>query len=122
MIHKLRYKINEKGDIILPKEKPFDGSDVLVRTTTGWVQAYWVPYQEYTTMYNNIDCDKGFYWVCYDDKFELELDEVLEWMEIPYKTFIKERAKKAMKTLENMTVDELKQKMIEFGYTPIDKE
>jgi hypothetical protein len=62
----LDYKVDENGGITLPVEAtPFDGSPVLIQTDIGVVEAWWD---------NN-----GFDWVCYDDMFTCELEDVIGW-------------------------------------------
>ena len=48
---------------------PFDGSNYLIRTDLGIVEAWWD--------------SEAFEWVCHDDMFQRSFDEVHEWAEIP---------------------------------------
>lgn len=70
------------GTIILPSCAPFDGNPVLVRTSIGIVEAWWQAWTSTPTLEDPYDGDGG-YWVGYDDAFQFELDDVLEWMPIP---------------------------------------
>jgi hypothetical protein len=82
MIKKIEYSYDDiTGNILLPDSAPFDGNPVLIKTRTGWIEAWW----DKGYYYYNIDgreCS-GFCWICYDDAFHLELDDVLYWTELP---------------------------------------
>jgi hypothetical protein len=79
----VEYDFAKNGDIELPEGAPFDGKPVLIKTNTGVVEAWWcvgewsvetpVSPREY----------EGWFWVCYDDQFQVELDEAKAWMPIP---------------------------------------
>lgn len=78
---KVSYQVIPEGRICLGLDAPFDGNPVLIRTKIGWVEAWWctgekVDYQEGEEY-------EGFCWVCYDDEFQCELDDAIEWMPIP---------------------------------------
>ncbi len=73
-----------RGTIVLPDCAPFDGKPVLVRTSVGIVEAWWQKWTSTPTLENQEDGD-GWYWVCYDDAFQLDMDDVLEWMPVPGK-------------------------------------
>lgn len=73
---KIRY---DEGSIILDESRqPFNGESVLIQTHTGIVEAFW-----------DRGDDNWQQWICYDDMFRLELDEVIGWMPIP--ELVKER-------------------------------
>ena len=78
---KLKYNTDGKGNITLPSAAPFDGNPVLVKTNTGIVEAWWDKPRRRETQEG--DEYEGFQWVCYDDQFQCELDDVKEWMPIP---------------------------------------
>lgn len=65
----IEYDLADDGSIQLPDGSPFDGTAVLIKTTTGVVEAWWY-------------AEDG-YWVCYDDQFSAELDDAKFWMPIP---------------------------------------
>ena len=79
----IEYEHDDKGTILLPQGAPFDGKPVLIRTTTGVVEAWWdhgswsddtpVATAEFS----------GFCWVCYNDAFQVYLDDAKAWMPIP---------------------------------------
>ncbi len=77
----IEYAYN-RGNIVLPAEAPFDGKPVLVRTNTGVVEAWWQDWNPSPTLEDSNDGD-GWQWVCYDDEFTCDLDDVKEWMPIP---------------------------------------
>lgn len=84
---KLEYEINEKGSIILPPGAPFDGKAVLVKLAAGWCEAWWdegrmVQHQEGAEA-------EGFQWVCLDDQFTAELDDVSWWLPLPEYAYVK---------------------------------
>jgi hypothetical protein len=68
--------------ILLPHGAPFDGREYLLKTKTGVVSGHWdmggwtedtpISPAEY----------EGWCWVCLDDQFQLELDDVTQWMEM----------------------------------------
>lgn len=77
------YKYDGKGNILLPKGPPFDGSEVLIKLNLGWVQARWEPGE---TVYNfeGVPDTQGFCWVCLDDSYpQQELDAALAWQPLP---------------------------------------
>lgn len=61
---------------------PFDGEPVLVKTNVGVVEAWWVKGEPYRDHDGVPDCD-GFQWVCYDDAFQVDLEDVTHWMPLP---------------------------------------
>jgi hypothetical protein len=61
---------------------PFDGEPVLVKTNTGIVEAWWQKGEPYFDHEGTPDCD-GFQWICYDDAFQVDLEEVTHWMPLP---------------------------------------
>jgi hypothetical protein len=78
----IAYGFDGSGNIDLPTAAPFDGKPVLVFTTTGVVEAWWCP-REPAEDHEGMDISSGFVWVCYDDTFQLELDEPSHWMPLP---------------------------------------
>lgn len=79
---KIEYSYDEESrSIVLPEGAPFDGKPVLIRTNTGWVEAWWEEGRMVET-HESTEYE-GFCWVCYDDKFDAELDEALEWLPLP---------------------------------------
>ncbi len=76
----LTYGYDSTG-IVLPVGAPFDGNPVLVKTHIGVVEAWWEQ-GRLTETQEGTEAD-GFCWVCYDDAFQLELDEVRWWMPLP---------------------------------------
>lgn len=82
MWNKLEYFYDKNGSIEFPPGSPFDGKPVLVKTDSGIVEAWWQKWECTFNLEDPHDGD-GFCWVCYDDMFQLELDEVLMWMPIP---------------------------------------
>lgn len=79
----IEYDHTAAGGIILSKEAPFDGKPVLIRTNIGVVEAWWDngSWSEDTPIAPAEF--SGFCWVCYDDKFQCDLDEAVAWMPIP---------------------------------------
>ena len=78
----IMYEHDEKGNITLPSAPPFDGEPVLVKTNTGIVEAWWMKAEAHP-LFEEPDNTEGFMWVCYDDAFQLELDDVKAWMPLP---------------------------------------
>lgn len=79
---KLEYGHDARGSIILDMTKaPFDGSDVLVKIAAGWVEAWWDAGR--TVRHVEVTETEGFCWVCLDDKFQAELDDVTDWLPLP---------------------------------------
>jgi len=74
--------IEHQPDKIDETKAPFDGKPVLVKTNTGIVEAWWCK-AEITRDHEGIEDCTGFEWVCYDDKFTLELDEAKSWQPLP---------------------------------------
>ncbi len=70
------------GKISLGSDPPFDGKPILIRTNTGVVEAWWQDWESTPSLEDPND-GEGFQWVCYDDAFQCDLDDVLEWMLIP---------------------------------------
>jgi hypothetical protein len=70
------------GHIELPQGAPFDGMPVLLKTRSGVVEGWWCDFHPAPTLYDQYD-GYGWYWVCYDDTFELELDDPTHWMPLP---------------------------------------
>ena len=70
------------GHIELPTGAPFDGKSVLIRTDTGVVEAWWMDWEASPTLEDPYDGD-GWCWICYDDAFQCDLDDALEWMHLP---------------------------------------
>jgi len=77
--HILKYDYH-RGKIILPAGAPFDGKPVEVLTNTGIVEAWWMDW-EHGNPDDPSDGD-GWCWVCYDDAFQVELDDVKAWRKI----------------------------------------
>lgn len=77
----IEYLHGSKGEVHLPAGAPFDGEPVLIRTNTGVVEAWWAGAETHQTP--NGSETTGFCWVCYDDKFQLELDDAKGWMPLP---------------------------------------
>ena len=67
----------------LPDIAPFDGKPVLIKTDTGIVEAWWFKGEYGTPTYEGETNDEPAEWVCYDDKFQVEFNNVIEWMPIP---------------------------------------
>lgn len=78
---KVSYTCHPEGRIDLGTEAPFDGNPVLIRTKIGWVEAWWDKGRIET--YHEGEEYEGWCWVCYDDQFQCELDDAIEWMPIP---------------------------------------
>ncbi len=78
---KVSYTDHPEGRIDLGTEAPFDGKPVLIRTKIGWVEAWWDKGRIET--YIEGEEYEGWCWVCYDDKFQCELDDAIEWMPLP---------------------------------------
>lgn len=78
----ITYFQDGSGNINLPNEPPFDGNPVLIKTSTGIVEAWWCK-EERHPLHEDPDNVEGFCWVCYDDQFELELDDAKFWMTLP---------------------------------------
>lgn len=78
---KISYTVHPEGRIDLGTDAPFDGNPVLIRTKTGWVEAWWE--KGYTVVHQEGEEYEGWLWVCYDDQFQCELDEAIEWMPLP---------------------------------------
>ena len=76
------YSSDGRGNIKLPDGPPFDGNPVLIKTNTGIVEAWWCK-AERAPLLEDPDNIEGFYWVCYDDAFQLELDDAKFWMTLP---------------------------------------
>ena len=70
------------GHIELPKGAPFNGKPVLIRTNTGIVEAWWMDWES-VPLLEDPHNGEGWLWVCYDDEFTCELDDVLHWMPLP---------------------------------------
>jgi hypothetical protein len=80
---KIEYDLDAAGSILFSEGAPFDGKAVLIKTTTGVVEAWWYGggWSE-ATPDHPAEYD-GWYWVCYDDQFRAELDDAKAWMPIP---------------------------------------
>jgi hypothetical protein len=78
---KLTYDIDAKGNIVLPEGAPFDGKPVLVKLAAGWCEAWWDEART-VQMQESVE-HEGFQWVCMDDQFHAELDEVKDWLPLP---------------------------------------
>lgn len=85
MINKIEYDYDEKTNrIVLPEGPPFDGKPVLIRLAAGWCEAWWDnEIIKSTTPDTYGDVISGWSWVCMDDDFQAELDEAIEWTELP---------------------------------------
>ena len=55
----------------------------MILTDIGAVEAWWAEGEWHETLEGKEY--EGFCWVCYDDKFQLELDEVKYWMPLQAK-------------------------------------
>jgi len=75
------YSHDENGQALPSFEAPFDGALYLVRTTHGWVQAWWNSSRDMGFQSGNEY--SGFEWVCADGKFTAGLGEVEFWTELP---------------------------------------
>jgi hypothetical protein len=51
-------------------QPPLDGDDVLVKTPSGWWIQAWFDKEDYV-------------WICGDDTFTLEINEVSHWLPVP---------------------------------------
>lgn len=80
---KIEYDFAKNGDIELPGGAPFDGNAVLIKTGTGVVEAWWFEGGWSDDTPDHPREYDGFYWVCYDGHFHVELDEAKAWMPIP---------------------------------------
>lgn len=78
----ITYFIDTSGNINLPDGPPFDGNPVLIKTNTGIVEAWWQK-AERRHLLEEPDNTEGFFWVCYDDMFQLELDDAKFWAPLP---------------------------------------
>lgn len=79
----IQYDHDSKGSIILPAGSPFDGKPVLIRTNTGIVEAWWCVGEWSDETPDHPREYDGWYWVCSDDEFHVELDDAKAWMPIP---------------------------------------
>ena len=79
----VEYTLDERGSIVLPEGAPFDGKAVLIKTNTGVVEAWWHEGGWTDATPDHPAEYDGWYWVCYDDQFQVELDEAEAWMPIP---------------------------------------
>ncbi len=70
------------GEIVLGSDPPFNGEPVLIRTRTGVVEAWWQDWESQPTVEDQND-GTGFQWVCYDDEFQCDLDDITHWMPLP---------------------------------------
>lgn len=80
----IEYGYDEKGNIVLPNGPPFDGEPVIIKAAGGYVEAWWNNGNWSEETPNGPAEYDGFLWVCYDDAFQLELDEPTHWMPIPH--------------------------------------
>jgi hypothetical protein len=79
----IEYQVDDKGTIHLPKTAPFDGSEVLIKLSEGWVQAHWMD-GETTYDHEGTPDVEGFCWVCLDDGYQWqELDAPSLWCPLP---------------------------------------
>ncbi len=80
-INPILYGYGERGQIIIPDGAPFDGNPVLIKLATGWCEAWW----DNGRQINTVDGPEteGFCWVCMDDEFQAELDDVKSWTSLP---------------------------------------
>ena len=63
---------------------PFDGKPVLIKTNTGIVEAWWDEGRTVPGGPWGPDEYEGWQWVCYDDQFQIEFDDVLAWASIEH--------------------------------------
>lgn len=81
MFQPLPVSYAENKIILNTDTPPFDGNPVLVKSRSGVVEAWW---QDSVVSETPAGREvEGFNWVCYDDAFQLELDDVVGWMPIP---------------------------------------
>ena len=78
----ITYPTDGIGNINLPDGPPFDGNPVLIKTNTGIVEAWWQK-AECAPLLEDPENMDGFCWVCYDDAFQLELDDAKFWTPLP---------------------------------------
>ena len=79
----MEYEIDDGGNISLPDGAPFDGTPILILTDIGAVEAWWDEGEWHEALEGKEY--EGFWWVCYDDKFQLEINEVKYWMPLQAK-------------------------------------
>ncbi len=80
--HKIEYTHDAQGNIALPEGAPFDGNPIIIRTPIkGWVEAFWDKGEWHETEDGPVF--EGFNFSCSDDSYYVELDEALEWIELP---------------------------------------
>ena len=70
------------GNVSLGSDPPFDGEPVLIRTNTGIVEAWWMNWESHPTLEDTQD-GEGWLWICYDNQFTCDLDDVTHWMPLP---------------------------------------
>lgn len=84
---KLTYDHDEKGNIVLPNKAPFDGKPVLVRLAAGWCEAWWCEEPPSSSYPGEVN-EGTFCWICLDDQFQAELDDVKDWLPLPEYTHV----------------------------------
>lgn len=77
----ITYEYDERGNIKLPNEAPFDGNPILLKTSEGVVQGWWCPQENGS--YEDLNDGDGFCWVLLDGDKDIELDEATHWMPLP---------------------------------------
>lgn len=79
---KIKIDCAENGDVLIDETKaPFDGKPVLIKTTLGWAEAWWMKGE--TLDYPEGTEYDGFMWVVLDDITTAMFDEVSEWVQLP---------------------------------------
>lgn len=80
---KIEQNVDAAGNIVLDTScPPFDGEPVLIRLSNGWCEAWWEKSDGKPHAWDD-DGDRGFKWVCLDDRFDADLDEATHWAELP---------------------------------------
>ena len=91
---KLEYTVDAKGSIVLPTGAPFDGEPVLVKLAAGWCSAWW---SEGRVVWGQDGVEaEGFQWICMDDQFQAELDDVSWWLPLPEYAYARLRTAQAV--------------------------
>lgn len=80
--HQLSYGHCEATNALLLVGEPFDGREYLMKTNVGVVSGHWFHGEWSDDTPVSPSEYNGWCWVCYDDAFQLELDEVTHWQEM----------------------------------------
>jgi hypothetical protein len=80
----ITYGHDDRGNILLPNGAPFDGKPVLIRTASGLhVEAWWDHGRKVEATPVSPEDYEGWTWVCFDDAFQLDLDDAKAWSPLP---------------------------------------